>query len=269
MVLIEPNKFYTGEEPDFENKRPMANSPIKILLIGDYSIFRTALRMLIEKDERIKVIGETADATEVAELVGRLSPDLVLVDIQDFHDRHLEPLSEISLERVPVLVMCSKPDVAFYQKCLKLGISGLVSKQLGASILYKAITKVCDGELWFDRSIMGATIRQMMDEKKNLIESPPIDKANVMTEREREILDLICKGMKNKGIAETLFITETTVRHHLTSIFNKLQVGSRLELVIYAFKHKLTQIPNGTEAVNENGNGNGNGNGHGNGYHYI
>ena len=74
-----------------------------------------------------------------------------------------------------------------------------------------------------------------------------------MTDREKQVVELICKGMKNKGIAEKLFITETTVRHHLTSVFNKLEVESRLELVIYAFKHRLVKLP--TNQPNFEGNG--------------
>jgi DNA-binding NarL/FixJ family response regulator len=74
-----------------------------------------------------------------------------------------------------------------------------------------------------------------------------------MTEREREVVELICRGMKNKGIAEKLFIAETTVRHHLTSVFNKLEVASRLELVIYAFKHQLVKVPSQHTAYEENG----------------
>ena len=103
---------------------------------------------------------------------------------------------------------------------------------------------------------MVAAIQQLVKEKKSLPEKLFSYNCGVLTTREREVLSLICTGMKNKAVADSLFITETTVRHHLTSIFEKLKVTSRLELVVHAFNEKLVEIPNG------NGNGNGNGKAH-------
>jgi DNA-binding NarL/FixJ family response regulator len=85
-----------------------------------------------------------------------------------------------------------------------------------------------------------------------------------MTDREKQVVELICKGMKNKGIAEKLFITETTVRHHLTSVFNKLEVQSRLELVIFAFKHQLVKVPTNQPSFETNGGG-----GDSRSFHYV
>lgn len=231
----------------------MANRTLNIFLICDLSIFRTALRMLIESESRLNVVGEASDAQSALEQVSKTRPDLILVDISEISEKDLLPLSTSEIAGVPVLVLTRKDQVEFYQQCLKLGIKGLISKQNGADVLYKAIEKVCDGEFWFDRSIMGATIRHMINEKQSFLENPAVQKANGMTDREKEVVELICKGMKNKGIAEKLFIAETTVRHHLTSVFNKLEVGSRLELVIYAFKHQLVKMPTHQTPFEENG----------------
>lgn len=210
--------------------------------------------MLIESDNRFKVVGEASDANTAVEQITKLRPSIILVDVSDVDERALLPLSSPEIAKIPVLILTRKEQVEFYQQCLKLGIKGLVSKQNGAEVLYKAMEKVCDGEFWFDRSIMGATIRHMLNEKQSFMESPAVQKANGMTEREREVVELICRGMKNKGIAEKLFIAETTVRHHLTSVFNKLEVASRLELVIYAFKHQLVKVPS-QASYEENGDG--------------
>lgn len=231
----------------------MATRSLNIFLICDLSIFRTALRMLIESPNHMNVVGEAPDALSATDQIAKCRPDLILVDISDVSERDLLPLSTPEISRTPVLVLTRKDQVEFYQQCLKLGIKGLVSKQNGADVLYKAIEKVCDGEFWFDRSIMGATIRHMINEKESFLENPAVQKANGMTDREKEVVELICKGMKNKGIAEKLFIAETTVRHHLTSVFNKLEVGSRLELVIYAFKHQLVKVPTLHASFEENG----------------
>jgi DNA-binding NarL/FixJ family response regulator len=126
-------------------------------------------------------------------------------------------------------------------------------KEEGATTMFKAIEKICDGEVWFDRTIMSETIRQLVSERQMLQEFPKAHETNLLSDREKQVAELICKGMKNKGIADELFITETTVRHHLTSVFNKLEISSRLELVIYAFKNKIVKLPI------ENGSRNGNG----------
>jgi two-component system, NarL family, nitrate/nitrite response regulator NarL len=250
----------------------MANQSIKIFLICDLSIFRTALRMLIESGEHLSVVGEASDANTAAEMIAKSRPDVILVDVSDVTESALLPLCSPGIIGIPVIVLTRKDHVEFYQQCLKLGIKGLVSKRNGAETLYKAIEKVCEGEFWFDRSIMGATIMHMVNEKQSILDNPAIQKANGMTEREREVVELICKGMKNKGIAEKLFIAETTVRHHLTSVFNKLEVGSRLELVIYAFKNQIVKVPSlasGEQNGGGDGKGNGNGNGNGNGFHFA
>ena len=236
----------------------MAKESIDIFLICDYSIFRTALRMLIESEELLNVVGESSVGKMSTDMIVRSAPDLILCDLSTLAEKALVQLATPEISGIPVLVLTRNNDVEFYQHCLKMGIRGLLSKQNGVAVLYKAIKKVSDGEFWFDRTIMGETIRHMVNEKQSLADSPAAQKVSGMTEREKQVIELICKGMKNKGIAEKLFITETTVRHHLTSVFNKLEVGSRLELVIYAFKNQLVKLPVnhsnfGSNGANSNG----------------
>lgn len=234
----------------------MTSLLIKILLIGDYSIFRSALRMLIETDKRLRVVGEAVQLDLAAEIISEETPDLILVDLPDNGEHDFLPCFQDL--KIPVLVLIGKHDVEIYKKCLKIGISGLVLKEERADTLFKAIEKINGGEIWFDRTIMGETIRQLVDEKQFMHDYPKAHVTNGLTDREKQVVELICKGMKNKDIAESLFITETTVRHHLTSVFNKLEITSRLELVIYAFKHGLVKMPktNGNGGIVGNG-GNG------------
>jgi DNA-binding NarL/FixJ family response regulator len=102
---------------------------------------------------------------------------------------------------------------------------------------------------------MSMTIRQLVNERQMLQDFPKAHENNILSDREKQVVELICKGMKNKGIADALFITETTVRHHLTSVFNKLEISSRLELVIYAFKNKIVKLPTDNGLHNGNGYG--------------
>jgi two-component system, NarL family, nitrate/nitrite response regulator NarL len=114
-------------------------------------------------------------------------------------------------------------------------------KDQAAEVLIKAIEKVNAGEVWIDRGTMGHLFQEMMRNGE------PADaeqgKIKSLTERELQVVKLIAEGLKNKEISKRLFISETTVTHHLTSIFSKLDVSDRLELVIYSFTHGLARMP--------------------------
>ncbi len=229
----------------------MTNSIIKILLIGDYSIFRSALRMLIETDKRLRVVGEAERIEDAAEIILLESPDIVIADLPDSRAGDILPVFRDTLS--PVLVLISERDVDIYKKCLQLGISGLVLKEERSEVLFRAIEKIHGGELWFDRTMMGETIRQLLDESQMLRENPRPNLVAGLTVREKEVIELICVGMKTREIADALFITENTVRHHLTSVFNKLELKGRLELVIYSFKNGLASMPKSNGSTNGTG----------------
>ena len=106
--------------------------------------------------------------------------------------------------------------------------------------MIKAIKKVHHGEVWLDRLTMGSVLQEMTEEKQA---DPDQEKIASLTEREREVVSLVGEGLKNKQIAAKLFISETTVTHHLSSVFSKLAVSDRLELIIYAFRHGLAKLP--------------------------
>ncbi len=232
----------------------MPSSLIKVVIVGDYSIFRTALRMLVETEQKLKVVAEVSKISEVSGLSSEQKPDLILVDLpEDGNNSDLFSFLIKSADKIPILILTGSNDSNLYQKCLRVGINGLILKEKGADVLFKAIEMVHKGEFWFDRSLMGQTIRQLVNEKQVLDESPRNTAHDGLTEREKQVVNLICKGLKNKDIADKLFITETTVRHHLTSIFEKLALTSRLELVVYAFRHKLVKIPAPTETNFSNG----------------
>jgi len=225
---------------------------IKILLVGDYSIFRSALRMLLETDPKLRVIAETSDPELAIEIASEKAPDIMLIDLPDFgREESFEMFQDV---QIPVLVLVGQHSAEVYQKCLKTGFSGLVLKRENADTLFTAIEKIHSGDIWFDRALMGETIRQLITEKQMLRDFPKAHITNELTDRERQVVQLICKGYKNRGIAEELFITETTVRHHLTSIFAKLEISSRLELVIYAFKNGLAKLSINNSPHNGNGN---------------
>lgn len=221
-----------------------ADNPIRIVIMGEYSIFRLALRMLIETDANLKVVAEVSKISEVSNLSNSQTPDLILVDLpEEGENSELFQILSEYVDKTPILILASSNNIKIYQECLRSGFNGLVLKEKSAEILFKAIDKVYKGEYWFERSTMRQTIRDLVNEKQVLFENPRSVAHTILSEREKQVVTLVCKGLKNKDIADILFITETTIRHHLSSIFEKLNLKSRLELVIYSFKNNFVELP--------------------------
>ena len=221
------------------------NGEIKIVVVGDFLIFRSGLKLLLESEESFRVIGEAGDLREALAVLNGVQPNIFLIDAAAIDNGNLDAFQSSLPAQIPILVLTNSTQADRQQKYLELGINGIFSKEKKAEALFKAIRQVSMGDLWFRREMMVAAIQQLVKEKKSLPEKLFSYNCAALTSREREVLSLICRGMKNKAIADSLFITETTVRHHLTSIFEKLKVNSRLELVVHAFNEKLIELPNG------------------------
>lgn len=220
-----------------------AKKEIRVVIIGDFLIFRSGLKLLLETEEKIKFVGDAANLAEAVALIQKIKPDVLLIDSTEIDNGNFASFIAAQSHYTPLIVLTNSRDAEKQQKYLLLGIDGIVSKAQPAEVLFRAIKQVSAGDVYFDRRLMSETIKQLVNEKKMIPEKLYTYNCAVLTEREREVLTLICRGMKNKIIADNLFITETTVRHHLTSIFEKLKVNSRLELVVHAFREKLVEIP--------------------------
>lgn len=233
-----------------EGRRVKSNEVIKIVIVGDFLIFRVGLKLVLKARECFEVVGEASDLAEAASVGATAENDIFLIDSSAIENGSLSTFISSLEQRVPILVLTSSKLPEDIRKYLEQGINGVFSKDEDAETLYKAITTVSAGELWFQRKLMVDTINQLVRAKEVAPSRPYSFDPTVLSSREREVLHLICRGMKNKAIADSLFITETTVRHHLTSIFEKLNVGSRLELVVRAFNERLIEIPaNGNNAI--------------------
>jgi DNA-binding NarL/FixJ family response regulator len=119
----------------------------------------------------------------------------------------------------------------------------VLNKEHAADILIKAIHKVQAGEVWLDRVEMAHLLADLRSTTTPLNPDPEQEKVAALSDREREVLDLVSQGLKNREIAERLFISDHTVRHHVAAIFVKLGVSSRLELILYAYRHHLAKPP--------------------------
>ena len=202
--------------------------------------------MLIDSHPELRVAGEAANQAEALTLAAREQPDIILLDLDMAGDNGLDLLPKFhnTDKAARVIILTGVRDPEAHYRAMRLGARGLVLKEKAAEIVIKAILKVHAGELWFDRSLMGSVIAEIAREGgPQKRPGPEAAKIATLTEREREVIALIGEGLKNKQIASRLYISETTVRHHLTSIFDKLGTSDRLELVIYAYRHGLATSP--------------------------
>ena len=212
--------------------------PIRILVVDDHAMVRAGLRMLIDQHPDMEVVGMTGEAGEAIALAASLNPDVILLDIVLGENDGLTYLPKLR-EAAPksrVIVLTGLRSVDAHRQALRHGAVGVVLKDHAAEVLIKAISKVHGGEVWVERSMMGTVLQDIT--KPDSID-PEKEKIATLTEREQEVISHIGQGLKNKQIADRLFISETTVTHHLSSIFAKLGVTDRLELAIYALRHKL------------------------------
>ena len=216
--------------------------PIRTMIVDDHAVIRAGLRMLIEQDKTMSVVAMAGNCAEALERAGSERPDIIILDLvlgDDDGLAFLPALREKSPNsRVLVLTGVQNPDS--HRTAIRRGAMGIVLKEHAAELLLKAIKKVSEGEVWIDRSMMGSMIQEF---SKPTQADPEEAKIDSLTLREREVVKLVGEGLKNKQIAERLYISETTVTHHLSSVFSKLDVSDRLELIIYAFRHGLAKMP--------------------------
>lgn len=217
-------------------------TPIKVLIVDDHAVVRTGLRMLIDQNPSMNVVGLAGTSSEALALAAAEQPNIIILDIVLGDEDGLTVLPDLreAAKNSRVLVLTGLRSSESQRRAMRAGAMGIVLKEHAADVLIKAIKKVHEGEVWLDRLMMGRVLQDITEEKQG---DPEREKIASLTEREREVVGLVGEGLKNRQIAQKLFISETTVTHHLSSVFSKLQVSDRLELTIYAFRHGLAKIP--------------------------
>jgi two-component system nitrate/nitrite response regulator NarL len=225
--------------PDDEKPR------IKIVLVDDHAVIRAGLRLLIEARCDMKVVGEAANAADAIAVTTSTQPDVIVLDLNLVGDSGLDCLPRLLAvaPRARVLVLTGVNDYEMHRQAARLGARGLVHKAKAAEVILKAIERVHAGEVWFDQYLISGMLTEMAHpggHKKNGAEEAKITS---LTRREHEVVGLVCEGLRNKQISERLFISQTTVSHHLTSAFSKLGVTDRLELVVYAYTQGIVKPP--------------------------
>src|SRR5215471_528375 len=218
---------------------------ISILIADDHPIFRDGLRRLLESERGFKVVGEACDGVEAVDFVRRLKPEILLLDLAMPRRHGIEALREISNSHagpVRVILLTAAAEREQIVEALQLGARGVVLKDCGTEILMRSIRAVLAGEYWVGRepvSNLMQYLRGLMDSSTKISRQ----KRFGLTPRELDIVSAVVAGYANKEIAEHFKISEDTVKHHLSNIFDKTGVSTRLELALFAVNQALPFKP--------------------------
>jgi len=213
------------------------------MLVDDHTVMRLGLRLLIENQQGLTVVGEASGRTDALEVAEREQPDIILLDLTlpgtDGIDLIAELLAVAEKARILILTGVLEPEA--HTRAMRLGAMGVVLKEKAPEVLIKAIEKVHQGEIWLDRALVANVFSERLRAREARRNDPEAAKVATLTGREREVIALVGEGLRNKQVADRLFISEGTVRNHLTTVFGKLEVSDRFELLMYAYKHGIAK----------------------------
>lgn len=216
---------------------------IRILLVDDHTVMRLGLRLLIENQHGLMVVGEASGRTDALEVAEREQPDIILLDLTLPGTDGITLIPELLAvaEKTRILVLTGVLEPEAHTRAMRLGAMGVVLKEKAPEVLIKAIEKVHQGEIWLDRAMVANVFSEKLHARELRRHDPEAAKLATLTGREREVIALVGQGLRNKQVADRLFISEGTVRNHLTTVFGKLEVSDRFELLIYAYKHGIAR----------------------------
>ena len=241
-VPLERSPFPWAEAHELPRvHRPLSRT--KVLLCGDHSLYRAALRILIETRDEFRIVAESTCQATALEYALRGEVDLILMDHDLCAATSLQLASLATLlDRLaprPVVIVTSAVDPQTCFTALRHGAAGIVLKTSGEDTLLEAMTSAVRGQVLLERAVLTA----ILSENVQMSDVPRMEQMKIdqLTPREREIAEVACTGLTNTQIAEKLSISEATVRHHLGVIFSKLGVSTRSELAAYGYRHNLVR----------------------------
>ena len=215
------------------------------MLVDDHQTMLWGLTKLIESEKpRMEVVGTATTCDEALAKIGLLHPDVILLDLDLNGVSALEVLPALlSNSASNVLIFTGARDQATLDLAIFKGARGVLRKDASAEHVIKAIEKTAAGEIWLDRQTLGRVFSEFVVPKAPPQRDPAVEKHESLTAREQKVIYAVVEGSGalNAALAERLFISEHTLRNHLTSIYHKLGVSNRLELYVYAVKHQLTK----------------------------
>jgi DNA-binding NarL/FixJ family response regulator len=211
------------------------NEEIKLIIADDHPIFREGLRQIIEKDSRIKIIGEADNGQKALELIEEKKPDIALLDIDMPKLTGLEVLKKVSGTPVKIIFLTMYSEEDIFDEAMGLGIKGYVLKDSAVNDILECIFSVSEGNYFISPSMSNLLLRRrkkMTDLRKS---NPMLDN---LTPTEKKILRFISQNKTSKEIADVLFLSHRTVENHRTNISNKLNLKGSHSLIKFAIENK-------------------------------
>ena len=215
---------------------------IRVMLADDEALIRAGLRMILDAEDDIEVIGEAANGREAVELAERERPDVVLMDVQMPEMTGLEATRELAAlpgERPLVIILTTFELDEYVYEALRAGASGFLLKRTRPDDLVSGIRVVAEGDALLAPSITKRLIEEFAQRPEPTAEIP--ESVSELTDREREVLVLMSEGLANREIADRLVVSEGTVKTHIKRIFDKLEVRDRTQAVIVAYNSGLVR----------------------------
>lgn len=220
----------------------MSNKGINVMIADDHVLVREGLKQLLELETDIDVIAQAGDGKEAVQQALEYTPDVVLLDINMPRMNGIEVLRRFKDLGVKskVIMLTIHEDKEYLFETMKIGANGYVLKDSDSDSLIKAIKGVNNGETYIQPSISSLLVEDM--DRKDNESNKELLKIKSLTKREYEVLTLIAEGLSNRSIADKLYISEKTVKNHVSSILKKLEVNDRIQAAIFAFKTNIKKI---------------------------
>ncbi len=215
-------------------------SPVRVLVVDDDDLMRAGLRAVLSSDPTIEVVGEASDGRAAITEAGRLAPDVVLMDVRMPGLDGIAATREIAVRpevRVVILTTFEQDDYIF--DALSAGASGFLLKRTRPEDLIAAIHTIAAGESLLSPSVTRTVIQRMA--RRPVAGVAPVPRLDDLTPREREVLELVARGLSNGEIAELLVVEESTVKTHLKHILRKLGLRDRVQAVILAYESGIAR----------------------------
>jgi DNA-binding NarL/FixJ family response regulator len=214
---------------------------MRVLIADDHALFRDGLRSLLEA-RGIEVVAEARNGQEAVQLARLHRPDIVLMDLSmpELNGLGATRLITAELPHIAVVVLTASEEDADLFEAVKSGAQGFLPKDIEAARLFEMLGGVARGE----PALTPALARKVLSALAHPEPTPQVRQPDALTEREREVLDLLVRGVtSNRELAEHLFVSENTIKYHLRNILDKLHLQNRAQVIAYAMRHGLVNLP--------------------------
>ena len=206
--------------------------PIRVVIADDHPVVRDGLRRILELEADVVVVGEARNGADALDLIGRVNPDVLLLDLLMPKVSGLDVIRGLQRNSATrILVLTAMTDRQHLVDAVRLGVQGIISKDAPVEKLLKSIRQVAAGEYWIERDLLAQAVHNRREDPARHFG---------LSHRELEIISAVTSAASNKEVASKCSISELTVKRHLTNIYQKVGVSSRLELALFAISHDLS-----------------------------